>query len=110
LRGNNLPEYNELARYVYYTATGEEFDEKHIKRKTGFIGESRQYEIYMFYEPDIEWLKRNALTLAMIEALPKRKDKIRLVYAPAKYVDDYTCNENGIEFCQLPYEIYRMQR
>ncbi|MDE3182091.1 MAG: hypothetical protein KGM16_01620 [Bacteroidota bacterium] len=63
----------------------------------------------MFYKPDFEWLKRNALTLDGVKAMPKFKDKQRLVFAPAKYVDDYTCMENRIDFCQLPYEIYKLK-
>ncbi len=109
LQGKNLPSYEEFARYIFYTATGEEFNEKKINEKTGFIGETKNYELYMFYKPDVEWLKRNALTLDGVKAMPKFKGKQRLVFAPAKYVDDYTCLENRIDFCQLPYEIYRIR-
>ncbi len=110
LQGKNLPSYEEFARYIFYTATGEEFNEKKINDKTGLIGETKNYELYMFYKPDVEWLKRNALTLDGVKAMPKFKGKQRLVFAPAKYVDDYTCLENRIDFCQLPYEIYRLNR
>ncbi len=110
LQGKNLPSYKEFARYIFYTATGEEFDEKKINEKTGFIGETKSYELYMFYKPDVEWLKRNALTLEGVKSMPKFKGKQRLVFAPAKYVDDYTCMENRIDFCQLPYEIYKIQK
>jgi adenine-specific DNA-methyltransferase len=110
LQGKNLPSYEEFARYIFYTATGEDFNEKKINKKTGFIGETKNYELYMFYKPDVEWLKRNALTLDGVKAMPKFKGKQRLVFAPAKYVDDYTCLENRIDFCQLPYEIYRIQK
>lgn len=109
LKGNTLPSYAEFARYIFYTATGDEFDEGKINEETGFIGETQNYELYMFYKPDVEWLKRNALTLNGVKAMPKFKGKQRLVFAPAKYVDDYTCIDNRIDFCQLPYEIYRIQ-
>ena len=109
LQGKNLPSYTEFARYIFYTATGEEFNEKKINEKSGFIGETKNYELYMFYKPDVEWLKRNALTLDAVNAMPKFKDKQRLVFAPAKYVDDETCRNNRIDFCQLPYEIYRIK-
>ena len=110
LQGKNLPSYEEFARYIFYTATGEEFNEKKINEKTGFIGETKNYELYMFYKPDVEWLKRNALTLDGVKAMPKFKGKQRLVFAPAKYVDDETCRDNRIDFCQLPYEIYKIQK
>lgn len=110
LKGKNLPSFQEFARYLFYTATGEEFNEKAINEKTRFIGESNNYKVYMFYKPDIEWLKRNALTLADCESLPEYDGKQRLVFAPAKYVDDATLDIFRIDFCQLPYEIYRLQK
>ncbi|MDO9155167.1 MAG: site-specific DNA-methyltransferase, partial [Paludibacter sp.] len=110
LRGKNLPSFTEFARYLFYTATGEEFHEKAINEKTGFIGESKNYEAYLFYKADIDWLKKNALTLELCKSLPKFKNKQRLVFAPAKYVDDHTLLDYRIDFCQLPYEIYRIQR
>ncbi len=110
LKGKNLPSFKEFARYLFYTVTGEEFDEKVINEKTGFIGTSRNYDAYLFYKPDIEWLKKNALTLELCKSLPKHEGKQRLVFAPAKYVDDHTLSEYRIDFCQLPYEIYRLNR
>lgn len=110
LRGKNLPSYTEFARYLFYTATGEEFNEKAINEKTGFIGESKNYEVYLFYKAELDWLKKNALTLELCKSLPKFKNKQRLVFAPAKYVDDHTLLDYRIDFCQLPYEIYRIQR
>lgn len=110
LKGKNLPSFKEFARYLFYTATGEEFNEKIVNEKTGFIGESKNYEAYLFYKADIDWLKKNALTLERCKALPKFKSKQRLVFAPAKYVDDHTLLEHRIDFCQLPYEIYRIQK
>ena len=110
LRGNNLPSYSEFARYVFHTATGDEFNEAVMNEATWFIGESKNYTLFLIYKPDIEWLKRNALTLDIVHALPAFDGKQRLVFAPAKYVDDETCRDNRIDFCQLPYEIYRQLR
>jgi adenine-specific DNA-methyltransferase len=110
LTGKSLPSYEELARYIFYTATGQEFHEKKMNRKTHCIGETEQYELYMLYEPNIDWLKQNALTLDGVRSMPKYTGKQRLVFAPAKYVDDYTLLEHRIDFCQLPYEIYRIQK
>lgn len=110
LKGKNLPSFTEFARYLFYTATGEEFNEKSVNEKTGFIGESKNYEAYLFYKADIDWLKKKALTLELCKSLPKFKNKQRLVFAPAKYVDDHTLLEFRVDFCQLPYEIYRIQK
>jgi adenine-specific DNA-methyltransferase len=107
LKGDKLPSYEDLAGYVFYTATGEEFDERAIKRKTNFIGESARYDVYLLYEPDMNYLKNTALTLDMARSLPKGSGKRRLVFAPTKYLDSIHLEENRIDFCQLPFEIYK---
>jgi adenine-specific DNA-methyltransferase len=107
LKGNKLPAYEDLAGYVFYTATGEEFNARKIHRKTGFIGESAKYDVYLFYEPDMEYLKAAALTLDLARQLPKGSGKKRLVFAPTKYLDGIHLEEHRIEFCQLPFEIYK---
>jgi len=66
LKGDKLPSYEDLAGYVFYTATGEEFDSRAIKRKTYFIGESSRYDVYLLYEPDMNYLKNTALTLVFV--------------------------------------------
>lgn len=110
LKGDNLPSYTEFARYLFYTATGDEFNEADMDDATNFIGKSRSYEVYLFYKADTDWLRTNALTLDMCLALPKATDKKRLIFAPAKYVDDATLDALRIDFCQLPFEIYRLQQ
>jgi len=107
LKGENMPSYNELARYVFYTATGEEFDITKVDEESNSIGESKDYEVYLFYKPDIEYLKTIALTLERAKNLRPRKGKKRLVFAPMKYLDQDYLTEYQIEFCQLPFEIYR---
>jgi adenine-specific DNA-methyltransferase len=107
LKGKKLPSYEDLAGYVFYTATGEEFDARQIKRKTGFIGESARYDVYLFYEPSLEFLRNTALTLEMARSLPKGSGKRRLVFAPTKYCDAIHLETHRIDFCQLPFEIYK---
>ena len=110
LRGTGLPSYEDLAGYVFYTATGEEFDRRAVKRKTGFIGASARYDVYLFYEPDPEKLRGLALTLDLARALPKGSGKRRLVFAPTKHLDSIHLDELRIDFCQLPFEIYKAAR
>lgn len=115
LEGKKLPDYLELARYIFYTATGEEFNPDKVKTSKSFIGETKDYEVYLFYEPDIEKLKKLALTLETAKQLGPYKNKKRLVFAPAKYLDlnDAELIERhglkGIEYCQLPFEIYKLK-
>jgi adenine-specific DNA-methyltransferase len=110
LSGDNFPSYADLARYVFYTATGEEFNPDAINEKKNFIGESAQYLVYLFYKPDIEYLKATALTLDKAKALGPYKNKRRLVFAPTKYLDQEHLDELRIDFAQLPFEIYQLVR
>ena len=100
---NKLPSYIELARYLFKTATGKKFDEDLVDIQTNFIGEDKEYELYLFYMPNQEWLKNNALTLNMINRLPDYTGKKRLIFASLKYVDDETCVKHNIEFAKIPY-------
>ena len=115
LTGDRLPSYMNLARYVFYTATGEEFLPEQVDEAKHFIGESKEYEVYLFYKPDLTYLKSTALTLEIAEGLGGYNGKKKLVFAPTKYLD---LNDSellakhglkGIEYCQLPFEIYRLR-
>ena len=110
LSGDNMPTYKELARYVFYTATGEEFDESVLDEKKNFVGESKEYLVYLFYKPDLEYLKRTALTLDKAKALGAYENKRRLVFAPTKYLDQRHLDELRIDFAQLPFEIYQLAK
>ena len=100
---NKLPTYTELARYLFKTATGKKFDEDQVDTETNFIGEDKEHELYLFYMPNQEWLKNNALTLNMINRLPDYKGKKRLIFASLKYVVVETCAKHHIEFAKIPY-------
>jgi len=109
LKGSKLPTYLELARYVYYTATGEEFDESKLDESKGFVGASSHYDVYMLYKPDIDYLKQTALTLNLARELrDKAGSRPLLVFAPTKYVESGELDELKIDFCQLPFEIYKI--
>jgi adenine-specific DNA-methyltransferase len=107
LDGAHLPSYESLAAYVYFTATGEQFEADKIDRATGFIGESRNYDVFLIYEEDVEALKDLALDLARAKALPSISGKPRLVFAPTKYLDENYVGRFNIVFQQLPFEIYQ---
>jgi adenine-specific DNA-methyltransferase len=48
-----------------------------------------------------------ALTLDMARDLPKGSGKRRLVFAPTKYLDAIHLEQHQVDFCQLPFEIYK---
>jgi len=104
LDGKDLPSYEALAGYVFFTATGDEFEPK--KMKPPFIGTSRDRDVFLIYEQDIEKLKDMALNLELARKLGKAERK-KLVFAPTKYLDQEYLDRLNIEFCQLPFEIYQ---
>ncbi len=107
LDASALPAYETLAAYVFFTATGEEFEEGQIERERWFIGRSRLYDVFLIYEPDVEQLKNLALSLEFARRLPPHQDgRRRLVFAPTKYLDEDFLNEYRITFQQLPFEVY----
>ncbi len=70
LDGKDLPSYAALAGYVFFTATGEEFLPK--KMKPPFIGTSRDRDVFLIYEEDIEKLKDLALISILRASLENR--------------------------------------
>lgn len=109
LTGENLPPYIELARYVFYTATGEAFDPSKVDESRFYIGSSSKYDVYLVYKPDLSFLKTAAINLEFAEGLGPYQGKKRLVFAPMKYLDEYYLEKYQIEFAQLPYEIFRFK-
>jgi adenine-specific DNA-methyltransferase len=109
LEGDSLPAYEALARYVFYTATGDEFNPAKVDRERDFIGENKDFEVYLLYQPDLNYLRSTSLDLAKAEklGLPKLNCKKRLVFAPMRYLDADTLERYRIEYCQLPFEIYK---
>ena len=105
LEPGKLPSYERLAAYIFFTATGEEFDAAKMRPERWFIGRSRQYDVYLVYTDDFEQLKNLALTLPMARTLSRAK-RDRLVFAPTKYVDQEFLHQHRITFQQLPFEIY----
>lgn len=107
LNGKDLPKYQDLARYLFYTSTGEEFNEKTVSEKNHYIGSSKSHEVYLYYKADVESLKNMALTLSDVRQLSKLKSKRFLIFAPTKYLDQEHLDKYKIDFVQLPYEIYK---
>ena len=75
-----------------------------------FVGATAASDVYLIYEPNMDRLKELALNLDFAKALPPPNGRKRIVFAPAKYLDECFLHQYGITFCQLPFEIYRVVR
>lgn len=112
LKGDKLPSYDDLARYAFYTATGQTLD----KVKHGadfFVGETANYLVHVIYEPDTHFLRsqESALNMPLAERIKKGLEgskKTALVFATHKFMGQKELSEMGITYCQLPYAIHRV--
>lgn len=105
-----LPSYEDLARYVFYTATGEEWNPKKMKKSCHYIGNSRLHEVYLLYKPSGDFLANSALTRDMAKKLPHpAAGKTRIFFAAVRHVDEDILRILNIKYCQLPFEIYKMK-
>jgi adenine-specific DNA-methyltransferase len=108
----NAPQWEQVARYVAYTATGQTLTDAPKKPgKDWYVGEAGGYRIHLIYKPDLEFMRSNKAALDMTTADRIRKaaeGKSVLVYAAAKFMSQKDLSERGITFCQLPYSIHRI--
>lgn len=109
LDGSRMPSYEELAAYVFFIATGEEFEPEKIRKDKWFIGRSRLYDVFLVYDPNIDALKELALSSEAARKLPRGK-RNKLVFAPSKHLSRETLHKHRIVFSQLPFQIYEPVR
>jgi adenine-specific DNA-methyltransferase len=77
--GMKLPPYEELAKYIFYTETSQDFDKKALNSKTGKIGEDRKTSYYLLYTPNNK--EDQALSLEWLKSIEKsEKNKNLVVY------------------------------
>jgi adenine-specific DNA-methyltransferase len=110
LEGKKLPSFADLARYVFFAATGQEFDAKKVSVDTGFIGSAGMKDVFLIYKPNAEFLRTAALTLDIAHSLKSKPGRRKIVFAPTKYLDQEQLEELGIDFAQLPYDLYKSLR
>ena len=77
--GKKLPPYEELAKYIFYTETSQEFDKKALNSKTGKIGEYRKTSFYLLYTPNKK--EDQALSMEWLKSIEKsEKNKNLVIY------------------------------
>ena len=112
LTGENLPDYETLARHLVYTATGQAPDKiRKANDKNGFFYETSDRLFYLIYEPDLTFLRsaNSALNSDRSERIAKqakKKKKTAVVFATHKFMGQKELTQRGITFCGLPYGMY----
>lgn len=119
LTGDDLPALQPLAALLYHTATAQAFEPgqlvhapaigEHVYR----LGTANGRHLWLFYKPDLEWLKsaEAALTLSNARAIAATEAGDHLVFAPAKFVsrDLLGAQRIPVEYAPLPYALYRVE-
>lgn len=115
LKGKSLPSYETLAKYVFYTATGQTID-KIIKNQNYFIGKvDKDTAFFVIYEPDKKFLQSNDSALHLdrkrkiLKVMDQKQCKKAIVFATTHYFDSGSeLKSEGITFCGLPFAIHQI--
>jgi DNA modification methylase len=81
--GDKLPGYEEVARYIYFTETSQNFDAKKMDEATGKIGECKNTSYYLLYTPDKT--EARAMDMAFLKNL-KDKNPRKVIYCEKVWV------------------------
>ncbi len=111
LTGKKLPDYETLARHLFWTATGQSADKinpKTRRGKDGLFHETNDRMFHLIYEPKLAFLRNpeSALNSDRANRIAKQaeiKKKIAIVFATHKFMGQKELSEMGIVFCGLPY-------
>lgn len=113
LTGENLPDFASLGAWLFHTATGQPIDPAKADPDSGFLGETENSFVWLIYKPDLAFLmsREAVLTLSIAESLTQKKSgKGHLVFAPTKFVPNRTLASMNIDFAQLPFAVYRLEK
>ena len=100
--------YEDLARHVYFMATGTPLDSGITKFKTPLIGISNGAAIYLLYNgilKDTSVNGGNRLTQKVLKTLPKHEG-VKIIYGTACGLSESVLRKNNIVFRQTPYTIF----
>ncbi len=81
--GNDLPGFEELARHIYFTETGQNLDASKVDKTTGKIGVWKNTSYYLLYSP--EKSEDRALDMKFLKNL-KDKTHRKVIYCEKLWV------------------------
>lgn len=107
MKASRLPTYEELARYLFFVATGEEVVAGEMRPERWFVGSSRNYDIHLIYTDDPQSLQdvgldwETAVTLA-------RTNRRKIVFAPTTFLTQNFLDRSGIVLRPIPLELFEL--
>jgi len=118
LSGESLPAFDALGAWLFHTATGGTLLPAPKDAPDWYLGEAKDAHVWLVYQPDLMFLKspEAALTLSRAKGFAdwgrarhagQGDGKRHLVFAPAKYMSNKQLLELGVDYCPLPFALYR---
>ena len=118
LSGEQLPAFEALGAWLFYTATGGALQPTPKKAPAWYLGEAQDRHVWLMYRPELNFLKspEAALTLSAAQSFhqwglahdaTRGAPKGHLVFAPAKYLSNRQLKDHGIDYAPLPFALYR---
>ena len=98
--------YEDLARHVYFTETGQPLSDK-FKKKFPLLGIHNGVAVYLLYNGVMKDKSRdggNVLTRALLAELSEHNGA-KVIYGNGSLLSENTLRSLGITFKQVPYEI-----
>ncbi len=115
LTGEALPSFAALAAYLVHIASGISVGSGELTPldNDGLFYSSDQTNYHLFYQPDLDYLRSNDAILNEERALristaARAASRKAVVFGADKYIGQRELTTMGITFCQLPYEIHRV--
>lgn len=119
LSGTALPDATAMASLLWHTATATPLaaDAITVAPEIGDgvarLGEFAARTYWLFYRPDLDWLKSAdaALSLTKARAIAATAPGNHLVFAPAKFVSRelLTRERIDVDYAPLPFALYRLE-
>lgn len=100
--------YADLARHVFFMATGTPLDSAKTEFDSPLVGVSNDVAIYLLYNgilKDSSVQGGNRLTQKVLATLPKHNG-VKIIYGTACGLSESVLRKNNIVFRQIPYTIF----
>ena len=113
LTGEKLPDYRTFAEFLLYIGHVISVEETSLdlKNEDGLFFSRDAIDYYLLYRPDINWLRGNEGVLKedqakRIGAANAQNGRKAYVWAVDKVLTQRELSALGIDFCQIPYEMF----
>ena len=115
LTGEALPSFAALAAYLVHIASGVSVGSGDLapQDNDGLFYSNDRVNYHFFYQPDLDYLRSNDAILneertLRISVAARCTNRRAVVFGADKYIGQRELTTLGITFCQLPYEIHRV--